>query len=97
MEASVGGRHRQHGGGIGSGGLEDDEAEVHKARDPKLEIQADAGHAVHAGIHRQREEIVELAGRHQPAGPRAPILERSPCGRRIMTSTRIAKATTDLY
>src|SRR5207245_2930048 len=91
------GRHREDRRRVSAGGLEDDEAEVHQARHAELQIEGEAGHDVNARGDQEGGDVVDLVAAHQPAGPSAPIFERSPCGRRTMTSTRSAKATTSLY
>ena len=60
LEAAVGEsrRQRQHGGGVGAGGLEDDEAEVGDPRDAELLAEAEAGDRVDAGVDEQRGDVV---------------------------------------
>src|SRR5207253_4598441 len=85
-------RHRENRRRVGAGGLEHDEAEVDDARDAELQVQRQAGDDIDPG---ENQQICRVIGVH-PAAARAPRFASRPCGRRTMTSTRMAKATTCL-
>ena len=85
-------RQRQHGRGVGSRSLEQDEAEVDEPGDPELHVQRDAGDDVDRRIDEQRREV-----EGHPAAAIAPNLASSPCGRSTITSTSTLNATTALY